>query len=615
MQQKEQLNQEKVPLRRKAALLWRFLKGSKGFFVVSMLTTALAALMDMLTPQIVRMAVDNVVGNTDTTYTDWIMTLVNKVGGFAYLRDHLWILAVAVALVALVKVIAQYAFRLSNTMGTETLVKTMRDTLFGHIEHLPFSWHMQNRTGDIIQRCTSDIDTTRNFVSEQMTNLLRILILLVLSMIFMMGMNVPLTLIALAPMPVIILYSVLFHNQLHKGFKACDESEGKLSAMAQENLTGVRVVRAFGRERYEKDRFENHNEEYTGLWVKLGRLMASFWASSDVLSGIQVMLVVIFGAVMCVNGKMTAGSYIAFLSYNGMLVWPIRQLGRMISEMSKAGVAIDRIRYIMESPVEQDKPDAVCPELSGDICFEHVDFAYENSPHILHDINFTMKAGTTLGILGGTGSGKSTMMLLLDRMYDLPTENGRITIGGVDIADMKAEHLRSHIGMVLQEPFLFSRSLKDNIGITDDGLTLIDIREAAKAACLDDAIVGFTKGYDTFVGERGVTLSGGQKQRAAIARMLTQNTPIMIFDDSLSAVDTETDAKIRKALEKRFGSASIILISHRITTLSKADQIIVLDRGRIAEMGTHEELKSAGGIYQRIYEIQSPSMKEVASNE
>ncbi|MBQ8150785.1 MAG: ATP-binding cassette domain-containing protein, partial [Clostridia bacterium] len=226
--------------------------------------------------------------------------------------------------------------------------------------------------------------------------------------------------------------------------------------------------------------------------------------------------------------------------------------------------------------------------------------------------NFTMKAGTTLGILGGTGSGKSTMMLLLDRMYDLPAENGRITIGGVDIADMKAEHLRSHIGMVLQEPFLFSRSLKDNIGITNDALTLSDIREAAKAACLDEAIEGFTKGYDTFVGERGVTLSGGQKQRAAIARMLTQKTPIMIFDDSLSAVDTETDAKIRKALEKRFGSASIILISHRITTLSKADQIIVLDRGRIAEMGTHDELKSAGGIYQRIYEIQSPSMKEVA---
>ncbi len=612
MQHNENPKQEKGRLKKKAALLWRFLKGSKGLFVVSMLATCLAALMDMITPQIIRIAVDNVVGTTDTAYASWVMKMVEWLGGFENLRKHLWILAIAVAVVALVKVAAQYLFRVSNTMATETLVKTMRDSLFAHIEHLPFSWHMKNRTGDIIQRCTSDIDTARNFVSEQMTNIIRIIILLALSMAFMFSMNTTLTLIALAPMPLIILYSVLFHNRISKGFQKCDESEGKLSAMAQENLTGVRVVRAFGRERYEKDRFEKHNEEYTGLWVSLGRVMSSFWASSDVLSGLQVMLIVIFGAVMCINQNMTAGSYIAFLAYNGQLVWPIRQLGRMISEMSKAGVSIDRIRYIMESPVEQDKPDAITPELTGDIRFEHVNFAYENTPHILKDIDFTMKAGTTLGILGGTGSGKSTMMLLLDRMYDLPPECGRITIGGVDIADMKAEHLRSHIGMVLQEPFLFSRTLKENIGITQQDITLSEIREAAKAACLDDAIESFTKGYETFVGERGVTLSGGQKQRAAIARMLTQKTPIMIFDDSLSAVDTETDAKIRKAMEQRFGSASIILISHRITTLSKADQIIVLDRGRIAEMGTHEQLKSAGGIYQRIYEIQSPSMKEVA---
>jgi len=230
---------------------------------------------------------------------------------------------------------------------------------------------------------------------------------------------------------------------------------------------------------------------------------------------------------------------------------------------------------------------------------------------MLHDIHFTMKSGTTLGILGGTGSGKSTMMLLLDRLYDLPEGNGRITIGGVDIRDIQLEHLRKNIGIVLQEPFLFSRTLKENLSITDADLTLTDIREAARAACLDETIEGFTKGYETFVGERGVTLSGGQKQRAAIARTLTQHTPIMIFDDSLSAVDAETDAKIRTALEKRFGSASIVLISHRITTLSKCDQIIVLDRGRIAEMGTPDELRTSGGLYQRIYEIQSLSSEEV----
>ena len=539
------------------------------------------------------------------------MKVVNAIGGFEYLGKHLWIMALAVLAVALVKVASQYLFLVTNTRASETLTKTMRDILYKHIERLPFSWHMKNHTGDIIQRCTSDIDTTRNFVAGQMTGLCRISILIILSTVFMFSMNAPLAAISLIPMPCIILYSMRFHKKIGSGFKEVDESEGRLSAMVQENLTGVRVVRAFGRERYEKDRFENHNEEYTGLWVRLAQVMSRFWSVSDMLSGSQIMLVVIFGVVFCLKGKMTAGEYIAFISYNSLLIWPIRQLGRMISDMSKAGVAVDRIGYIINSEIEQDAPDAATPEMNGDITFEHVNFAYDGCPQMLHDINFTMKAGTTLGILGGTGSGKSTLMLLLDRLYDLPENSGRILIGGNDIAKMKLSHLRKNIGIVLQEPFLFSRTLQENLAITNDDMTLTDIREAAKAACLDDTIQGFTKGYDTFVGERGVTLSGGQKQRAAIARMLTQQTPIMIFDDSLSAVDAETDAKIRKALEKRFGSASIILISHRITTLSKADKVIVLDRGRIAEMGTPKELETAGGVYQRIYEIQSLSKEEV----
>ncbi len=595
----------------KAALIWRFLKGSKHFFVLSMLTAALTALADMITPQIIRAAVDNAIGGNEPTFGPTVMKLVDSVGGFAYLGQHLWIMALAILAVAALKVLSQYGFLAFNTRASETLTKTMRDALYTHIEHLPFSWHMKNHTGDIIQRCTSDIDTTRTFVAGQMTQLLRILILVVLSMSFMFSMNPVLALISLLPMPLIVWYSFVFHRKIGSGFKECDESEGRLSAMAQENLTGVRVVRAFGRERYERDRFEKHNEEYTGLWVRMARLMARFWSVSDILSGLQIMLVVVFGVVFCLRSSMSSGEYIAFISYNAQLVWPIRQLGRMISDMSKAGVAIERIAYIMDSEVEKDADGAITPELTGDIAFEHVNFAYEGFPQMLHDITFTMKAGTTLGILGGTGSGKSTLMLLLDRLYDLPEGGGRITIGGVDIARIQREHLRRNIGIVLQEPFLFSRSLKENLSITDEGLTLTDIREAARAACLDDTIEGFTKGYDTFVGERGVTLSGGQKQRAAIARMLTQQTPIMIFDDSLSAVDAETDAKIRTALEKRFGSASIILISHRITTLSKADQVIVLDHGRIAEMGTPAQLEKSGGLYQRISEIQSLSAEEV----
>lgn len=595
----------------KLALIRRFLPGSRALFALSILSAGVAAIADMVNPQIIRMALDNAIGGQPPQYAAWVMRLVNAFGGFAYLGAHLGWMAAAIILVALVNILGQYCFRVFNTKASETLVKSMRDTLFAHIAHLPYAWHMRNRTGDIIQRCTSDVNTVKNFISDKLISIFRIVILLLCSTIFMLRMNPTLTLIALAPMPVIILYSFFFHRKIGQAFERCDENEGKLSAMAQENLTGVRVVRAFGRERYEKDRFHAHNDYYTGLWKRLAELMGRFWSTSDILSGVQVMLVIVFGAVFCLNDRLTAGAYVAFISYNSMLIWPIRQLGRMISEMSKAGVAIDRIRYIIASEPEQDVPEAICPPLTGDISFEHVSFAYENGPEILHDIHFSMKGGTTLGILGGTGSGKSTLMLLLDRMYALPPSCGRITVGGVDIASMQADYLRKNIAIVLQEPYLFSRTLAENIAITRPSATPEEIRAAAQAACLDDTVQAFAKGYDTFVGERGVTLSGGQKQRTAIARALMAHTPILILDDSLSAVDTETDQKIRTALADRFGTASIILISHRITTLAQADQIIVLDQGRIAEMGTHAQLKSAGGIYQHIYEIQTNTQMQV----
>ena len=599
------MKQSKNSAKQTFSLLWRFLKGAKRYFLVTVLAAGVTALADMLQPQIIRAAIDCALGGKEADFPAFVMDAIDRIGGFPYLGQRLWIMALAVLTVALVQVVSQYAFRVFNTKASETLVKTMRDQLFSHIQRLPFSWHMKNRTGDIIQRCTSDIDTTKNFLSEQLTAVFRITLLLVLSISFMCAMDPLLTFIAMIPTPIIILYSFQFHKKVHDGFEKCDESEGKLSAMAQENLTGVRVVRAFGRERAEIEKFEKQNNDYTILWEKMGKVLSQFWSTSDILSGVQVMLVVLFGAVFCIRGKLLEGEYIAFISYNAMMVWPIRQLGRMISELSKAGVSIDRVAYIMHAPIEQDDPDATDAPMDGDICFSHVRFAYENSPEILHDIHFTMKAGTTLGILGGTGSGKSTLMLLLDKLYLLEDGSGQITIGGPDIRKIRTAHLRRNIGMVLQEPYLFSRTIAENIGIASPVLDMEAIRSAAEAAALDTSITSFAAGYDTMVGERGVTLSGGQKQRAAIARTLLSDTPIMIFDDSLSAVDTETDAKIRQAIEKRFGKASVILISHRITTLSAADKIIVLDRGRIVEEGTHNTLKAAGGIYQKIYEAQS----------
>ena len=596
---------------RQRKLLWRFLAGSKRYFAVSLAAAGFTALADMVHPQIIRAAVDCAIGGKDGDFPRYVMDLVDRVGGFAYLGQNLWMMALAIVAVALVQVAAQYVFRVNNARGTETLVKTMRDQLFCHIERLPYAWHMKNRTGDIIQRCTSDIDTVKSFVSEQMTSIFRIVILLVLSVSFMQSMHLGLTLVALAPLPLVIGYSLWFYGRVQAGFLECDENEGKLSAMAQENLTGVRVVRAFGRERAEISRFRQQNDHYTSLWERMARVLARFWVSSDVLSGIQIMLVVIFGAVFCVGGSLSEGEYIAFISYNSMLVWPVRQLGRMISELSKAGVSLDRIDYIMNSPLEQEAPNAEQAPMNGDICFENVRFRYDGEAPILQGVSFTMKAGTTLGILGGTGSGKSTMMLLLDKLYDLEPGCGRITVGGKDIREIKTEHLRRNIGMVLQEPFLFSRTIAENIGIASPEMELEAIRAAARAAALDETVTSFAQGYDTVVGERGVTLSGGQKQRLAIARMLTRETPIMIFDDSLSAVDTQTDAKIRAAISQRFGKASVILISHRITTLSAADKILVMDQGRIVEEGTHEELKCAGGIYQKIYETQTGIREEV----
>lgn len=605
-------NQKRAEKRGKLKMTLGFMRGSVGFFVTSIIAALLLALLDTLSPKIISVTVDSVLGSEPAELPEWALSVINSLGGFEYFRHHLYYVALLLVVLAVFTAVFQYCNRVFNAKGAETLVKNMRDSIFTHIDRLPFSWHMKNQTGDIIQRCTSDVDNVKRFLSDQLTSVFRIIIMLCLSLYFMFSMNVKLALVAVAFMPFIIGYSALFHGKIGKRFEVCDENEGILSAIAQENLTGVRVVRAFGRESYEREKFTKQNEYYTGLWVNLHRTFSIFWSTSDLISGIWVMCIVVVGAVMCVRGDgMTAGKYIAFISYNAMLMWPIRQLGRMISEMSKTGVSLGRIYQIMSAEEEHDKPDAVTPDMHGDIVFDHVSFAYDGCPEILSDINFSIKAGTTLGILGGTGSGKSTLMYLLDRLYDIPEGCGKITIGGVDIADMKADWVRENVGMVLQEPFLFSKSIAENVGITKENIDLPEIREAARIACLDETVTSFSKGYDTFVGERGVTLSGGQKQRAAIARLIVQRTPIMVFDDSLSAVDTETDSKIRHALSENLGGSTVILISHRITTLMQAEKIVVLDKGRVAEEGTHSELISKGGLYKQIYEIQTKGAEEV----
>lgn len=443
----------------------------------------------------------------------------------------------------------------------------------------------------------------RDFVAEQLIQVVRIAILIGFSIVFMVSMSVRLSVIVFLSVPLIIAYSWFFYYKIGHLFQQCDENEGVLSTITQENLTGVRVVRAFGREQYEKERFRKQNEVYTNAWMKLCGLLSGYWATGDLIMGVQLLLIVVLGSVYCVRGTLTAGELIAFISYNRRLIWPVRRLGRMISEMSKAGVSMDRLRYILNSPLEFRTENGACPPLNGDIVFDHVTFGYEKEKPVLKDLDFTIRGGSIVGIMGPTGSGKSTVQYLLNRLYE--PDQGSISIGGVPIREMSLPWLRSQIGFVMQEPYLFSRTIRENITMAGE-VSEERLHRAVRVASLEETLDRFSEGYDTMVGERGVTLSGGQKQRTAIARMLVQETPVMIFDDSLSAVDAETDEKIRRALKEYAGQATMILISHRISTLMDADRIIVLEDGRITAEGTHEELLKKSELYRSIYEIQSP---------
>ena len=606
------MEQKKAKTRTNYKLMFSFLDGAGHFFVLCILSSLLANLCELVCPKIISFTVDSVLGGIEADLPPLAEKVVSAVGGPTYLRAHLWIVAAAVLVLALFMGVFKYGESVFNRRGSETLVETMRNRLFSHLERLPASWYTGHQTGDIIQRCTSDVETVKSFLSEQLTSILSTVLLIVLSIAFLFTISVPIALIALVSIPVIILYSAIFGAKIGEGFEYCDQTEGKLSAVAQENLTGVRVVRAFGREVYEVDKFTKQNNLFADAWIKLGRLMSMFWCMGDLISGLQQMIVMVFGAVLAVRGALSVGDLIAAVSYNAMLIWPVRELGRTVSEMSKAGISVGRIGEIMQAEEEKDAPDAVDCDPAGDIEFQNVTFSYDGSAQILKNVSFRVKSGETLGIIGMTGSGKSTIAQLLCRLWELPEDCGSITVGGVDIRKIRVASLRHHIGIVLQEPFLFSRDLRGNIGIGFERPAAHEpeIMEAARAASLDETIAGFSDGWETMVGERGVTLSGGQKQRVAIARLLTAHPAVMIFDDSLSAVDSETDAKIRHALREVTADATVILISHRIQTLMAADHILVLADGEIVEEGNHAQLLAANGIYKKIYDIQTGAGEE-----
>ena len=585
----------------KRALIWRFVRPYLWIFALTLVFSMGNTVFSSLTPQVVRVAVDSILGGEP--FPKVVTALAPGALLAAAPMTQLLAAAGFLLVVAVLSGLCTYGSRMGTAKASENFVKSLRDALYRHIQRLPYAWHVRNSTGEIIQRCTSDVEVVRNFVTNQLLEVCRIVFLVGFSLVVMLSMNLRMTLIAVAFLPIILLYSGFFYSRIAQRFLTADEAEGELSATVQENLTGVRVVRAFGREAFEVQRFDQKNERFSALWIRLGRLLSAYWGVGDLITGLQILTVISVGVLQTVDGAITLGEFLAFVSYNQSLIWPVRGLGRILSEMSKAGVSIERLAYILDSEPESDPADAETPPLDKDIVFDHVSFAYGEQP-VLRDVSFTIPAGKTFAVLGATGSGKSTLMHLLDRLYDLPPDSGHITIGGVDITRIRRPWLRRNIGIVLQEPFLFSRSIRENIAAVRPGAPLEEVRRHAGTAHVDEAIREFADGYDTIVGERGVTLSGGQKQRVAIARTLMQDAPILIFDDSLSAVDAETDAEIRASLHKAKGSATVVLISHRITTLMQADCILVLQDGRVAEIGSHEELMARRGLYREIYDLQ-----------
>ncbi|NCB33327.1 MAG: ABC transporter ATP-binding protein [Erysipelotrichia bacterium] len=400
-----------------------------------------------------------------------------------------------------------------------------------------------------------------------------------------------------------ILYALVFFRKTQKAFEKSDQAEGEMTADVQENLSGIRVVKAFGRERYEIDRFTGRNKEFRDLTAEVIRLLGRYWGVSDLLCLFQILAVLICGIFMVRNGSIALGSFFIFLTYESNMIYPIRNLGRILADMGKMIVSAGRIADVM-SEQEEDVESGIAPEIKGDIVFDHVGFHYDDDPTpVLHDVSFSLKKGQVLAIIGPTGSGKSSLVHLLSRLYDCT--DGTIYIDGHDIKSIQKDYLRHKIGIVLQEPYLYSRSIYENISIGQNDSHMDRVRSAAKIASVDEVIESFGQGYSTLVGEKGVTLSGGQKQRIAIARTIMNDTPILVFDDSLSAVDTETDAAIRHAIHALQKNVSMIIITQRIDSAKDADEIIVLENGTITEQGTHEELASRNGLYRRINEIQS----------
>ena len=578
--------QKNIPKNRLAGL-WKLMVGFRLRYLGAVTSLGISAVAKTLTFLLLRYFIDTFLGSQNATVKLPYIAL-----GFVGL--------------AIIEGGSTFISGLLASQTAEGITRRLRNFLYDHIQHLSFTYHANTKTGDLIERSTSDVDTLRRFFSDQAINIGRILLLFIINFITIMRLNTRLALISVIVIPFIMLVSVYLFKKVSKAYASYQEQEAVLSTTLQENLAGVRVVKAFARQSYEMDKFEKDNWEKFSRGKRLLITQSLFWPLSDVLCGAQLVGGFLVGAIMAINGEITVGTYIAYTGLVIYIVYPLRNLGRIIVQTSTGLVSYNRVMDIIKEAREPlDQGDYTpADSVEGDFSFENVKFEYEPGDKTLEDINFNVKPGQVVALLGSTGSGKTTLVQLLPRFYEYT--GGRILLDGVDLNRYPRKFLRRHIGIVEQEPFLFSRTIRENItyGVGRE-VSDAEVETAARAAAIHEVILSFQDAYETVVGERGVTLSGGQKQRVTIARALLKNPRILILDDSTSSVDTETEAEIREALQNLMKNRTTFIIAHRIQSVANADLILVMDKGRIIQQGKHADLVQQEGVYRQIFNIQT----------
>ncbi len=587
--------------------IWKLMAGERTRYVSAIGALVVASCFLYLAPLVIHIVLDAVLAvDPEAKPSTLVGRATVALGGAEFIADHLWYPALILIGVTGVAGLFTYLRSRWSAQASERIARNVRDRLYGHLQHLSCSYFDAAQTGDLVQRCTSDVETLRVFLSTQVVEIGRAVAMLLIPIPLMLAIDVRMTIVAVLLIGPIVLFSLIYFRKVRHAFRHVDEAEGRMTTTVQENLTGIRVVRAFARQDFEREKFEQGNRAHRDLDYNLYCLAARFWAYSDLICFTQMGLVLGFGAYWLAIGTLQVGAFFFFLAAANLFIWPIRMMGRILMDLGKAIIALERLHEILDEAPETDldEPAASGHERTpGEIIFDKVSFSHAGDAPVLHEVSFSIEAGRTLALIGPSGCGKSSIVNLLLRLYDY--DAGSIRLDGRELRTLGRKYVRSQMAVVMQEPFLYSKSLRANITMGRSSAGEEEMIEAARLAAVHESIVGFDEAYDTRVGERGVTLSGGQRQRVALSRALLQEPAILILDDALSAVDSETEQLIIEALRRRQRQHTTIVIAHRLSTLMHADRIIVLDAGRIAQMGTHDELLTQEGLYRRLWRLQT----------